>query len=142
MFKGLGYEIACVDFDGTLCSNGFPLIGLPNTVLIDKLKEFISTGGKWILWTCRTGYELEQAIEFCNEQGIKPDAVNEYVPDIKNSAFGRNKSVKAYCDLYVDDKNVAIDGFIEMDFSTGPSIFEPQSAENDRISGVMGFLGK
>jgi hypothetical protein len=34
------------------------------------------------------------------------DAVNDDVPAIKQSAFGRDKSGKVYADIYIDDRNV------------------------------------
>jgi hypothetical protein len=142
MFKGLEYDIACIDFDGTMVENNFPLVGLPNMALIDKLKEFVASGGKWILWTCRNGIELETAVEFCKEQGITPDAINDDVPGIKSLEFGRLKSKKPYCDIYVDDKNQSISDFISSEFPDNSGDFELGSEGNDRISGVMGFIGK
>lgn len=38
-----------VDFDGTLCSNKYPLIGQENIVLINKLKDLRTSGAKLIL---------------------------------------------------------------------------------------------
>lgn len=136
------HKILAVDFDGTIVSNEFPLVGIPNMGVIDKIKEFVTMGGKWILWTCRHGQELEAAVQFCKEQGIPPDAVNEDIPSVKNSEFGRSKSVKPYFDMCVDDKNNTISDFINSDFSSGQSVYEPGDAQQSRISGVMSFVSK
>lgn len=52
-----------VDFDGTLCHGNWPDIGEPNIRLINKLLKLQRTGNKIILWTCRDGEPLHQAIE-------------------------------------------------------------------------------
>ena len=56
------YEIIAVDFDGTLCSDCYPDIGKPNLPLIELLKALKREGCRIVLWTCRCGRELEQAV--------------------------------------------------------------------------------
>ena len=46
-------EIIAVDFDGTLCSECYPAIGMPNLPLFALLKGARRQGKKVILWTCR-----------------------------------------------------------------------------------------
>ena len=58
-------KIIAVDFDGTLCRNKWPKIGEPNGELIRYLKEEKKQGARLILWTCREGKQLEEALEFC-----------------------------------------------------------------------------
>ena len=53
--------IIAVDFDGTLCFDEWPGIGAPNNALIKFLKERKLRGDQLILWTCRSGKELEEA---------------------------------------------------------------------------------
>ncbi len=55
--------IIAVDFDGTLCHGNWPDIGEPNIRLINKLLKLQRKGYKIILWTCREGEPLHQAIE-------------------------------------------------------------------------------
>ena len=136
------YKILACDFDDTIASNQFPLVGLPKMDVIDKIKEFVASGGKWILWTCRNGQELKAAVQFCEEQGIFPDAVNDDIPEIKNSSFGISKSIKPFYNFVVDDRNTTIDDFINMDFSSGPSVLEPGDLQNNRMSGIISFIGK
>ena len=57
------YTIYAVDFDGTLCESEFPEIGSPNIELINHLIELRHQGDKVILWTCRVGERLENAVE-------------------------------------------------------------------------------
>lgn len=93
--------IIAIDFDGTIVEHNYPKIGseLPNaTYFIKKIKnEF---GIKIILWTCREGQELAEAVDWCKSKGLVFDAVNSNIFDIGNLA----KS-KIYADLYIDDRN-------------------------------------
>ena len=98
----MSYIIA-VDFDGTLCENQYPEIGKPNSVLIDDLKMRKDNGAKIILWTCRVGDRLEQAIDWCQEQGLIFDAVNQNLPEIVESFGGDCRKVFAH--EYIDDRN-------------------------------------
>lgn len=50
--------------------------------------------------TCREGSRLEQAIEWCKEQGLEFDAVNDNLSGLK--IFGLNPR-KVAADLYIDD---------------------------------------
>lgn len=92
-----------VDFDGTLCFSNWPDVGPANDRLIDSLKEMKRTGIRLILWTCRDGDQLEIAVEWCRENGLIFDAVNNNLPELVE-LFGSN-SRKVCCDYYIDDKN-------------------------------------
>ena len=78
----LNYKIIAVDFDGTLCYSNWPELGSPNTMLIDYLLQEKAAGNKLILWTCRAGKALTDATEWCCEQGLTFDAVNDNLPEI------------------------------------------------------------
>lgn len=108
-------KIIAVDFDGTLCEHRYPEIGKPNMKIINALLELKSKGAKLILWTCRNGKELIQAIEWSKEShGLEFDAVNEDLDGVKNSDFGRSKSVKIYADVYLDDRNLSVQQFEDL----------------------------
>ena len=96
------YSIIAVDFDGTLCFSKWPALGEPNRPLIEYLREQQKSGNKLILWTCRAGEALEQAVSWCKEHGLIFDAVNDNLPEIVEM-YGTN-SRKITCDYYIDDK--------------------------------------
>ena len=98
------YKIYAVDFDGTLCFSQWPKLGEPNTKLIEQLKCCKKKGDKLILWTCRDGKLLEEAVSWCGEKGLKFDAVNENLQEVID-IFGSN-SRKISADFYIDDKSV------------------------------------
>ena len=79
--KMLDFQTIAVDFDGTLCYSKWPELGQPNQALIEYLQEWKRNGNKLILWTCRTGEALSNAVEWCREQNLEFDAVNDNLPE-------------------------------------------------------------
>ena len=102
----LGYKVIAVDFDGCLCSAAWPGIGEPNAPLICALKDFRKHGHKVILWTCREGKLLEEALAWCDNQGLQFDSVNANLDDM-NKVYG-NDCRKIGADIYIDDRAVNI----------------------------------
>lgn len=101
--RKLPYVIA-VDFDGTLCENKWPDIGMPNRHLIAYLRcEQECKGTKVILWTCRHGRKLKQAVKWCKDHGLIFDAVNKNLPEVIKH-FGSDTR-KIFAHEYIDDKN-------------------------------------
>ncbi len=98
------YTIYAVDFDGTLCESIFPGIGSPNMELINHLIKRRKQGNKVILWTCRCGERLQEAVEWCRQYGLEFDAVNENLPEMIEW-FGTD-SRKIHADIFIDDKAV------------------------------------
>lgn len=100
--------IIAVDFDGTLCEDRFPLIGDPHTYLIQYILNKQKEGCKIILWTCRKGKILDEAVQWCIEQGLFFDSVNKNLPEVIKIFKGDTR--KVFADEYIDDKNVLING--------------------------------
>jgi hypothetical protein len=93
--------IAC-DFDGTLVTDEFPKIGKRILSTWDALEQEIMMGTKIILWTCRDGENLAEAIRFCGAHGLIFDAVNENIKETKE--LFNNDTRKVFADEYWDDK--------------------------------------
>ncbi len=96
------HMIIAVDFDGTLCYSNWPELGEPNRPLIEYLRAQRASGNKLILWTCRAGEALDQAVLWCHEQHLEFDAVNDNLPEVIEM-YGNN-SRKITCDYYIDDR--------------------------------------
>ena len=103
----IDYKIIAVDFDGTLCFSNWPELGDPNDVLIAYLKEWKKQGNKLILWTCRAGEALENAVSWCRDHQLEFDAINDNLPEIIEM-YGTN-SRKITCDYYIDDRAILPD---------------------------------
>lgn len=95
-----------VDFDGTLCKEAWPDIGDGNQDLIDFLIQWRRKGNKVILWTCREGKMLDEAVRWCALWGLHFDAVNCNLPE-RIEAY-HNDSRKIGADYYIDDSSVLI----------------------------------
>lgn len=97
------FPIIAVDFDGTLCEDKWPEIGAPNEELFSYLKlQQRRYGVRLILWTCRSGERLQNAVNFCSKHGLEFDAVNENLPDVIEMYGDNTRKISA--DIYIDDK--------------------------------------
>ena len=95
-------KIIAVDFDGCLVANRYPDIGEPiNETIVAVLQEQYR-GAKIILWTCRSGGLLDDAVAWCEGRGIRLAAANRNLPETI-AAFGGDTR-KIHADAYWDDK--------------------------------------
>lgn len=98
-------RIIAVDFDGTLVEDSYPEIGEPIKPIWGALKDEQRNGSKIILWTCRNGKALEEAVKFCTEvMGFHFDAINENLDEVKILYGGDTR--KVFADEYWDDKSI------------------------------------
>lgn len=121
------YEFVAVDFDGTLCTDAFPEVGKPKTLVIEYVKLLAAEGTKIILYTSRengTRPLLDEAVAFCNAQGIPLYAVNENPGNPYAARFGLKPSDgrKVYANLYIDDKAQSPDDIEDVMAILGPEL--------------------
>lgn len=98
-------RVIAVDFDGTLCISNWPKIGTPNTELIEQLKEERKNGAAVILFTCREGRLLKDAVKWCGDQGLAFDAVNRNLKERIRAYKMDPRKISA--DVYIDDRSAA-----------------------------------
>ncbi|MCU0462043.1 MAG: hypothetical protein MUF36_08530 [Bacteroidales bacterium] len=97
-----GIKIA-IDFDGTIVEHNYPAIGKEKLFAFRTMKELEKKGARLILWTFRTGRELDDAVEYCRKNGIEFYAINKNYPEeVTDDSAGR----KIDADIYIDDKNI------------------------------------
>ena len=97
-------KIIAVDFDGCLVENKFPDIGEPIWSTILDLRQEQQHGAKVILWTCRTKEKVEEAVQWCKDNEIHLDAVNENIPEMIEFFGGDTRKIVA--NEYWDDQAV------------------------------------
>lgn len=102
MINLLNIRIA-VDFDGTIVEHEYPAIGKEKLFAFQTLRELEKLGARLILWTFRSGEQLDEAIEFCRKNGVEFYAVNRNYPE---EVFDDTISRKIDADIYIDDKNL------------------------------------
>ncbi|HFS68177.1 MAG TPA: hydrolase [Flavobacteriia bacterium] len=101
MFSKNAKTIA-IDFDGTIVKDAYPKIGKPLPFSFETLKKLQEKGNRLILWTYRNGKKLDEAIEFCNKNGITFYAINKSYPE---EEFDETISRKIHADIFIDDRN-------------------------------------
>jgi hypothetical protein len=127
-----------VDFDGTIVEHQYPEIGREKLFAFRTLKELEKKGARLILWTIRTGKELDEAVEYCRRNGIEFYAVNKNYPE---EVFNDSVSRKIDADIYIDDKNISgFQGWSEVWQSLFPYEIEQQEAEKRITSMRKNFL--
>jgi len=133
-----GIKIA-VDFDGTIVEHEFPGIGKEKLFAFLTLKELDKMGARLILWTFRSGKELEDAVEFCRKNGVEFYAVNKNYPE---EIFDETVSRKIDADIYIDDKNIGgFPGWSEIWQMINPFEIHQQEVEK-RMTSIPKILFK
>jgi len=90
-------SVICVDFDGTCVEHRYPEIGVEVPYAVTILKQ-IAREHNVILYTMRSGKELEDAVQWFMKRDIPLYGVNE------NPTQSRwTSSPKVYGQLYIDD---------------------------------------
>lgn len=106
MIKGKAF--VAVDFDGTITTEKDDKFG--KYYLQPYCKETLlmlhDTGKVHLgLWTCRTGDQLDRAIDFLEEIGLIGvfETINGSFPEV-DSLFGSPSGKKISADFYLDDR--------------------------------------
>ncbi|MGL5913218.1 MAG: hypothetical protein ACRCZB_03555 [Bacteroidales bacterium] len=96
--------IIAIDFDGTIVRGEYPSIEGLQPYAKYNINKLYEEGHYIIIWTCRTGEHLLDAINYLIEQGVRFHRVNDHSPD--NVAKYGDGGKKIYADVYIDDKQV------------------------------------
>jgi hypothetical protein len=93
-----------IDFDGTIVEHKYPEIGKEIIFAFQTLRALQEQGHQLILWTYRTGKELDDAVEYCRRNGVEFYAINSSYPE---EVFDEDyDSRKIDADLFIDDRNI------------------------------------
>lgn len=92
--------IVCIDFDGTCVTHDYPYIG-KDIGAVTVLKKLIQNRHQLILFTMRSGRELNQAIRWFKDREIPLYGVN--TNPTQNTW---TSSPKAYGQMYIDDSSL------------------------------------
>lgn len=101
-------KIVAFDFDGTLAVTKWPTIIRPIVPVVEYAKRCKANGDQIILNTMREGENLQAAVDWCRDQGIEFDAINDNVPCMKE--FYGNNPRKIFANEYIDDHNLVFAG--------------------------------
>ena len=93
-----------VDFDGTIVEHRYPEIGKEILFAIETLQALQKQKHQLILWTYRSGIELDEAVEYCRQKGIEFYAVNSSYPEEEFDEDYSSRKIEA--DIFIDDRNI------------------------------------
>ena len=101
-----------LDFDGTVVSHRYPLIGEEAPYAVEVMKKWIDKYRVgFILDTMRDGKELEEAIKWFSDRGVVLYAIGK---DPDQAAW--TTSSKAHANFSIDDRNIGCpmkNGFVD-----------------------------
>lgn len=87
-------KVIAIDFDGTITEDSeYPVMGKIKEKAVEVIKE-LKKKNTIILWTCRTGEFLQEAVNALKEKGLEFDYINEY-PGCGS---------KVFANIYIDDR--------------------------------------
>lgn len=93
-----------VDFDGTVVEHQFPRVGPDIPFAAHCLRQLVDEHGiRIVLWTCRSGTYLDDAVRWFAERDIPLWGVNA---NLEQHAW--SSSPKAFAHLYVDDMALGV----------------------------------
>ncbi len=99
--------IIAVDFDGTIVEHKYPVIGKEIPFATATLRQLMKDGHKLILWSVREGDLLQEAVDWCEERGVRFYAVNaDLDEDGADKAGSEHFSRKVKAHMFIDDRNL------------------------------------
>lgn len=110
--------IIAVDFDGTVVEGNYPRIGR-DIGATPWLHRWVDAGAKLVIFTMRSGEQLQDAVDWYEEHGIPVHGV-QATP----TQHEWTESPKAHAHIYVDDRAYGIplvDGHVDWEI-VGPEI--------------------
>lgn len=129
-----------VDFDGTIVEHEYPAIGKEKLFAFRTLRELERMGARLILWTFRTGRELDEAVEYCRKNGVEFYAVNKNYPE---EVYDETVSRKIDADIFIDDRNVGgFPGWSEIWQMLNPYELQEQEARKRLAASKRGILSR
>lgn len=108
--------IIAVDFDGTCVTHDYPEVG-KDIGASNVLKKITQDGHQLILWTMRSGTQLEDAIEW-----FKQNNIPLYGVQTNPTQKSWTDSPKAYANLYIDDAALGAPLLMDVNLSPRPFI--------------------
>lgn len=112
----------------------------------DTLKKLQQEGNLLILWTYRSGKKLEEAVKFCEDNGLTFYAINKSYPE---EVMSEEISRKVNADIFIDDRDVrGMMGWGEIYQILGnskeetPKLHQKRSKASKKKSKKRGFMSR
>ena len=99
-------KIIAVDFDGTIVEDEWPEIGKTKHRVVEQMIKEKENDTYIIIWTCRSGEEIQEMQDWLEEQCIPYDRINANAPWILEKWKRDNRKIFAH--KYIDDKAINV----------------------------------
>ena len=93
-----------IDFDGTIVEHKYPEIGKEILFAFETIKALQKQKNQLILWIYRSGKELDDAVDYCRQNGVEFYAVNASYPEEEFDEDFASRKIDA--DIFIDDRNI------------------------------------
>jgi rhodanese-related sulfurtransferase len=101
--------VIAIDFDGTIVTEMYPLVGEEIAGAIESIKRIQSHDNvECVLWTCRSGQQLDDATSWLADRGVHFRYVNCNTDE--GIEYWKTNPRKIAASIYIDDKSVG--GFV------------------------------
>ena len=108
--------VFAVDFDGTVVTHDYPEVGKYIGAQF-VLKELVSRGHQLVLFTMRSGKELQDAVDWYEEHEIELWGIN-----VNPQQYQWTTSPKAYANVYIDDAAINVPLCFDPKFHSRPFV--------------------
>lgn len=108
--------IIAVDFDGTCVTHDYPAVG-KDIGAVPVLQKLARDGHQLILYTMRSGVQLEDAVDWFNQNNIPL-----YGIQTNPTQKSWTDSPKAYANLYIDDAALGAPLILNDEISSRPFV--------------------
>jgi len=108
--------IIAIDFDGTCVTHDYPGIGKP-VGSASVLRKLVAAGHQLIIWTMRSGEELEAA-----KNWFKENEIPFYAANGNPTQKSWTSSPKCYANLYIDDAALGTPLVFNLTYSSRPYV--------------------
>jgi hydroxymethylpyrimidine pyrophosphatase-like HAD family hydrolase len=95
-------KVIAIDFDGTIVEADYPSIGRPIEGALESIARIQELGAEVIIWTCRSGKQLDEAKAWLKSNGVDVKFINENTT-VEIEEWGTDPR-KVAADRYVDDR--------------------------------------
>lgn len=117
-----------VDFDGTIAESAWPEIGAELPGASEAIKRLYAAGHRLILWTCREGASLCDALTWLEERNLLRcfAQVNAHLSE-QIDRYGTDPR-KLGADVFVDDRDIHAHAAGGIDWSRIPDMIAKRAA--------------
>jgi len=97
--------VIAIDFDGTVVTEAYPGIGDEIAGAIESIKSLQENESvECVLWTCRGGRQLEEAVSWLEERGVFLNYINENTTEQMEHWDSNPRKIAA--SIYIDDRTI------------------------------------